>query len=367
MPLSHRHLREISSRVSRGSRHRSVRPGHLGRRREPLDYPPSTMTPDDEALISAEIDRAYAFADERRRTGRAPRSQPLDHVHVTCRSRRPLGPDRAALVDRCPRARAISHPHRRASTVRPPDGRVRGFARPATTGRDVRAARRCRTCLPVHAGRSAAASHRQQLLPALFHHPARRWTSSQHDPELGIESDVLIHIGLNDTRGGCSSSLNACRSTSWRPTSRTRIVGFAQKYRRLIISELPEYHYVVRRPVPRRTSTSDPELLAQSRSSRLIATTILPPVRFWSFTPGLQRNFTRYNLILMDAAAPPRSDADRPRSARSGTSSTTASCCPTECTSSDTGHELIAGAGCIAFCPAPFRRPTVARCAMMTA
>lgn len=127
-------------------------------------------------------------------------------------------------------------------------------------------------------------------------------TALRAEPTLGAESDVLIHIGLND----CSKRmfLHGQRlSMNLLPEDlRNRIVSFSQKYRGRIITNLPPSHYV--KPETFRSNLDEILSTLKSRKARKIAvsTIIIPPTRFWHATPHMSFNFTSYNHDLMAAA-----------------------------------------------------------------
>lgn len=122
-------------------------------------------------------------------------------------------------------------------------------------------------------------------------------------PDLGVGADVLVHIGLNDCANRMFLEPERLALDLLPAATKERIVGFAQRYRRLVLSNLPEYHYVAPHDFAANLSAIL-ELLSRRGARRVVVTTIiLPPIRFWGATPGIQRNFGRYNQMLMDAAA----------------------------------------------------------------
>jgi lysophospholipase L1-like esterase len=127
-------------------------------------------------------------------------------------------------------------------------------------------------------------------------------TALQAEPLLGEQSDILIHVGLND----CSKRmfLHGQRlSMNLLPEDlRARIVGFSQKYRARIITNLPPSHYVP--PDAFRTNLDRIVATLKSRKARkvVLATIILPPSKFWNGTPNMNFNFAAYNHDIMTAA-----------------------------------------------------------------
>lgn len=122
------------------------------------------------------------------------------------------------------------------------------------------------------------------------------------EPDLGVGADVILHIGLNDCADRMFLEDERLALALLPPEVKDQMVRFAQLHRRAILAFLPGHHYV---PPPEFTAHVDSILaLLASRARRVVvATIILPPIRFWPATPGLQANFGRYNLSLMDSAA----------------------------------------------------------------
>jgi lysophospholipase L1-like esterase len=266
------------------------------------------MTPDDEAIISAEIDRAYAFAE---RGAADVAALSFAAARSMCTSLADPGAVEARLERQWSAMIREREEYRRIIADRcigRPGGTSRsrgmvifsdslGLPRPDAKTDDTK---------------GAAGTYPYMLVDRLSGHTVnsfcqRYFTTRdilnliQADAELGIDADVLVHVGLNDAPWRMFSEPDRLSLDLLAPDLKDRIVQFAQKYRSLIISELPEYHYV---DPPDYQANLDTilETLKTRGARAMVTTTILPPVRFWSFTPGLQRNFARYNLILMDAA-----------------------------------------------------------------
>ncbi len=259
------------------------------------------MTPDDEAMISTEIERAHTLAE--RGVGHAA-ALAFASARTMCTTLADPEALQAKLDAQWKSAIGERELYRTMIAERRAEGRnlvifsdSLGLPRPdAKTG--------------PHQG--ADGTYPFMLVDRLPGHSVnsfcqRYFTTNEvvqllkDDPELAVDSDAVIHIGLNDTAWRMFTEPDRLSLDLLAPELKDRIVGFAQKYRSLVIAELPEYHYVS--PEQYRVNLDIAlELLARRGARTLIATTILPPVRFWAFTPGLQRNFARYNLILMDAA-----------------------------------------------------------------
>lgn len=260
------------------------------------------MTPDDEALISVEIDRAHTLAEEGVAHAAA-------LAFASARSMCTALADEDALSAKLDAqwTAAIREREQYRSLI----AERRQTGRPMIVFSDSLGLPRPDSKSGPHQG--ADGTYPFMLVDRLPHHSVnsycqRYFTTDdvvellQNDPQLGVDSDVLIHIGLNDTAWRMFLEPDRLSLDLLAPDLKERIVGFAQKYRSLIISELPEYHYVSPDQFGVNLEIAL-DLLARRGARVLIATVILPPVRFWSFTPGLQRNFARYNLTLMDAAA----------------------------------------------------------------
>jgi lysophospholipase L1-like esterase len=259
------------------------------------------MTPDDEADIAAEIDRAHALAE-----GGAHGAAALAFATARAMVTSLADPERLAT-------RINNHwtpLTRERELYRSIVAERRTTGRPLVVFSDSLGLPRPDAKSGPHQG--ADGTYPFMLVDRLSGHAvnslSQRYFTTQHvidlleaDPGLGVDSDVFVHIGLNDATWRMFSEPDRLGLDLLTPAVKDRIVGFAQKYRTLIIRELPEYHYVS--PDQFRTNLDIFLEMLSGRGARVaLATVILPPVRFWSFTPGLQRNFARYNLILMDAA-----------------------------------------------------------------
>lgn len=122
------------------------------------------------------------------------------------------------------------------------------------------------------------------------------------EPTLAAGSDVILHVGLNDCADRMFLEEERLALDLLPAEVKAELVRFAQQYRSSIVRFLPGHHYV---PPTEFEANVDAILsLLRGRARRVVvATAILPPIRFWAGTPGLQANFGRYNLALMDAAA----------------------------------------------------------------
>ncbi len=259
------------------------------------------MAPDDERLIAAEIERAYAFAERGAADLAASSFGTARAMCVSLAEPDALDEMVAAVHERERRRR---EKYRGIVAARRPEGH------PLVIFADSLALpRQDQTSGPR---KGADRTYPFMLVDRLPNHSVnsfsqRYFTSADvvrllhDDDQLGVNADVLIHVGLNDTAWRMFSERDRLSLDLLAPELKERIVGFAQKYRSLVIGGLPEYHYVS--PEEFRVNLDLALGLLSRRGARvLVATVILPPVRFWRATPGLQRNFARYNLTLMDAA-----------------------------------------------------------------
>lgn len=122
------------------------------------------------------------------------------------------------------------------------------------------------------------------------------------EPDLAVGADVILHVGLNDCADRMFLEDERLALDLLPAEVKDQLVRFAQEHRRSIVRFLPGHHYVP--PAEFEANVDAILALLGSRARRVVvATVILPPIRFWPGTPGLQANFGRYNLALMDAAA----------------------------------------------------------------
>lgn len=122
------------------------------------------------------------------------------------------------------------------------------------------------------------------------------------DREVGAHADVVVHIGLNDCANRMFLERERLALDLVDADVKERIVGFAQKHRRLILAHLPSRHYVDIDRFRANLDTICATLRGRGARRVLLTTVVLPPVRFWPATPGVQANFALYNLTMMQAA-----------------------------------------------------------------
>lgn len=124
----------------------------------------------------------------------------------------------------------------------------------------------------------------------------------QEDDTLGGKSDVLIHVGLNDCANRMFLTEERLALGLLSPETNKRMVDFARRYRREILRYLPPRNYVAPERFRANLDAIAAILRARGAGKVILSTIILPPVKFWAATPGINRNFQRYNLEVMDAA-----------------------------------------------------------------
>lgn len=115
--------------------------------------------------------------------------------------------------------------------------------------------------------------------------------------------DCVIHLGLNDCAKRMFTEPQRIGLQLYRDETRDKLVEFAQKHRKAILKHLPANQYV---SLPNfRNNLSFATALLRRRGARriLLATTIIPPTRFWPATPGIAENFSSYNLEIMRLAS----------------------------------------------------------------
>lgn len=122
------------------------------------------------------------------------------------------------------------------------------------------------------------------------------------NPNLGRDSDVVIHLGLNDAARRMFLERQRIALLLVPEEVREKIVGFAQKYRRQILRFLPPLHYTS--PA---AFTANLELicamLKQRHAHRIALTTIiLPPPQLWPGSPRMALFFGQYNQEILAAA-----------------------------------------------------------------
>lgn len=122
------------------------------------------------------------------------------------------------------------------------------------------------------------------------------------DESLGREGDTLVHVGLND-----------CAARMFLPEERLAIgyhdepiqkslIGFVRLYRREILQHAPTRHYIGIEEFRANIGAIGQVLKSRGGGKVIFTTIILPPEKFWPASPGINRNFARYNLAIMETA-----------------------------------------------------------------
>ena len=125
----------------------------------------------------------------------------------------------------------------------------------------------------------------------------------QADPSLGSEgADIILHVGLNDCANRMFLEYERLSLDLLPEDVSARVVTFSQKNRRAILRHLAPRHYVSPEMFAANLDAILALLKARGAGRVLMATIILPPVRSWPATPGLNMNFGNYNRAIMTAA-----------------------------------------------------------------
>ncbi|MTI03952.1 hypothetical protein E1180_00230 [Roseibium denhamense] len=121
-------------------------------------------------------------------------------------------------------------------------------------------------------------------------------------PESLKGADVLIHVGLNDCsiRMFMAPQRIACGLLP--AAIREKVLEFARVYRVDLVKAFPHHQYV-----PLDTFQSNLFKIANltkenGAKSLTFSTIVLVPMRFWPSTPGVVKNFTSYNMAIMQIA-----------------------------------------------------------------
>lgn len=123
------------------------------------------------------------------------------------------------------------------------------------------------------------------------------------NPAILTGAHVLLHLGLNDAALRMFMENQRLAITLLPPAISDKILTFSRQYRNDIIKAFPGFSYV---PLPQyRANLHRIASIAQDAgaASLTFTTVIVSPWKFWPTTPDVCRNFTTYNLTMMDAAA----------------------------------------------------------------
>lgn len=122
------------------------------------------------------------------------------------------------------------------------------------------------------------------------------------DDRLGREGDTLVHVGLNDCAARMFLPAERLAVGHFDPPLQAALVGFARSYRREILRLLPTRHYVELEAFRANLAAIARILRSRGGGKVIFATIILPPQKFWPASPGINRNFGRYNAAIMEVA-----------------------------------------------------------------
>lgn len=120
------------------------------------------------------------------------------------------------------------------------------------------------------------------------------------DPELGRDSDFVLHVGLNDCANRMFLENERIALSFLSPNTRNNMVAFARNYRRDILIRLPPHHYVSPVQFSENLAAIVDILRARNAGKIVLTSIILPPAKSWPGTPGINRNFAAYNLEIMN-------------------------------------------------------------------
>lgn len=121
------------------------------------------------------------------------------------------------------------------------------------------------------------------------------------NPDLGRDSDVVLHLGLNDSARRMFLERQRIALQVAPVELRTPIVEFARKYRLDILRHLPPLYYT---PPEQFAANLDQicSLLKQRGAHSIVLTTIiLPPHQFWPSSPDMALYFGLFNQEIMAA------------------------------------------------------------------
>lgn len=122
------------------------------------------------------------------------------------------------------------------------------------------------------------------------------------NPELGANSDVVIHVGLNDCAKRIFLTNERLSLRLWPQHVSDQILLFAREQRQLLLRELPSRHYVGPDDFLGNFEAIFRLLRHRSAKKIIVTTIILPPPKFWPATPGINANFSNYNSLLMGSS-----------------------------------------------------------------
>lgn len=125
----------------------------------------------------------------------------------------------------------------------------------------------------------------------------------REEPALAHTEAALIHLGLNDCAKRIFLEPERLALSLLPVALRNEMLKFAKLYRTALLSRLAARHYVPLEQFQRNLDVLIDALRNGGCGKVVLTTIILPPSRTWPATPGVNENFARYNLAIMEAAA----------------------------------------------------------------
>jgi hypothetical protein len=165
----------------------------------------------------------------------------------------------------------------------------------------------------------------------------------QERPETIADAHILVHLGLNDCAVRMFMTEQRLALNLLPPEVSEDILNFSRKYRNDLVRAFPDFCFV---PLERyRSNLHRIAILAQVArcKSLTFCTIIVTPLKFWTGTPGICQNFSRYNLAIMSSAQEMGAqtlDVDR----LMWEANTTTSLNPDGMHLSSLGHDILASA-----------------------
>lgn len=260
------------------------------------------MTPEHQAALTQEINRAHALAQEGR-TGLAVKSfdlargmardwaDPAALARAISTEKTNLGRERLAYADRV--ATHSTQAGRKQLLIL---GDSLGLPRPDAMATPQKGAE------ITYPWRLGNAGFRVAQVCQRYFTTADALRVLDETPALAECDAAVIHLGLNDCANRMFMEDERLALGLLPEALRTRIVGFAQTYRRQILTQLPSRHYVTVEDYSANLDKLATRLRQGGARQLVLTTTILPPSRAWPSTPGVNANFGRYNQALMEVA-----------------------------------------------------------------
>lgn len=122
------------------------------------------------------------------------------------------------------------------------------------------------------------------------------------NPELGAQSDVVVHVGLNDCADRLFLEKERLAVSLLPEPVLSKVLAFGRQFRGQVMLHSPPRNYV---PLDKfRENLNSIIALLKARGARtiIVGNIILPPIRFWEKMPARNENFLAYNLEILRAA-----------------------------------------------------------------